>query len=188
MLPLNARPHEQETEEQDRPLPVPAPAEGPAPEPPGQARTIGILYDATSERHYEAVKQVVKDIRSQHKEVQALGYYNRRQLPRNRFAKLGLDFFTRKSVNWYMKPGNQIITNFINTEFDILINLNIEKCFPLKYISAKTHARFKIGRYDRRNAPICDMMIQVEDGLPVAEFLGQVLHYLNLINHNAQET
>jgi hypothetical protein len=149
-----------------------------------EAGTIGILYDATHERNYEVIRKLVKDIRALHKEVLALGYYNRRALPQNRFAKLGLDFFTRKSVGWTLKPSNQVVTNFINTEFDILINLNIEKCFPLKYISAKTQARFKIGRWDRRNAPICDLMIHTEEGLSLGQFVEQVMHYLNLINND----
>jgi len=148
-----------------------------------EARRVGILYDATSESHYEIIKKLVKDIRGLHKEVQALGYYDRRALPQTRFAKLGLDFFTRKEVSWYLRPSHQVVTNFINTEFDILINLNIEKCFPLKYISAKTQARFKIGRWDRRNAPICDLMIHVDKDMGLGKFVDQVMHYLKLINN-----
>ncbi len=149
-----------------------------------EAHKIGILYDATNEKNYDIIKNLVKEIRSHHKEVQALGYFNRKNLPANRFAKLGLDFFTKKSVNWYMKPGNPIVHNFIQTDFDILINLNIEKCFPLKYISAHSKAKFKIGRWDRRNAPICDMMIHTDENIPLAKFIEQIMHYLNLLRHD----
>ena len=149
-----------------------------------EASRIGILYDSTNEKSYEIIKKLVKDIRGLHKDVMALGYYNRRELPSTRYAKLGLDFFTNKSVSWYLKPSHQVVTNFINTEFDILININIEKCFPLKYISAKTRARFKIGKWDRRNAPICDMMIHTGEQVSLGKFVEQVMHYLNQINND----
>ena len=69
-------------------------------------------------------------------------------------------------------------------DFDILINLNIEKCFPLKYISAKTKAKFKIGRYDKKNAAYCDMMISTEENISLGKFIEQLLHYLNLLNND----
>ncbi len=150
-----------------------------------KAERIGILYDSTNERHYLIIKKLVKEIRDQHKEVLALGYYDRRELPAARFAKLGLDFFTRKSVNWIRKPSHTVVNNFINTRFDILICLNIESCFPLKYISARTPARFKIGRWDRRNEPYCDMMVHADAGLSMGKFVEQVLHYLKLIKHDS---
>lgn len=154
----------------------------------GQAKKIGILYDSTNDKHFEIIKKAVKDIRGLQKDVHALGYYDKRELPNTRFAKLGLDFFTKKSLNWYMKPSHPVITNFIGSDFDILINLNIEKCFPLKYISAHTRARFKIGKYDKRNAFICDMMIHTEENITFGKLLDQIIHYLNLMkNEHLQE-
>ena len=154
-----------------------------------EAKRIGILYDSTSEKHYEVVKLFVKTIRAQQKDVLALGYYDKKELPETRYAKLGLDFFTRKSLNWYLKPHHPVINNFINSDFDILINLNIEKSFPLKYISAHAKAKFKIGRYHKLNTPYCDMMIHTEENISLGKFIEQVLHYLNLLkNERAQKT
>jgi len=150
-----------------------------------EAKKIGILYEATSDRNYEIVKQFVKEIRAQQKDVLALGYVDQKELPHMRFAKLGLDFFTRKSVNWKMKPQHPSVSNFINNDFDILINLNTEKCFPLKYISAMTKARFKVGKYDQKNFPFCDMMIQAGENIGLKDFIDQVTHYLKLLKHDS---
>ncbi len=46
-----------------------------------QAKKIGMLYDATNEQDYELVKQYIKVIRAEHKEVFALGYVDKKQLP-----------------------------------------------------------------------------------------------------------
>jgi len=64
-----------------------------------KAKKIGILYDATSETDYELMKNYVRKLMSYSKDVVALGFYNENELPNTRFMKLGLDFFTKKSLN-----------------------------------------------------------------------------------------
>ena len=69
-----------------------------------QAKTIGIIYDATRDQDFELMKNYVRDIRSMGKDVVSLGYFNQKELPGMRFMKLGLDLFTKKSLDWKMKP------------------------------------------------------------------------------------
>src|SRR4051812_34565965 len=65
-----------------------------------EARNIGLLYDATDQFNFEIIKAYVKSVRSLQKDVLALGYVDRKVLPQNQYAQYGLDFFTRKSLNW----------------------------------------------------------------------------------------
>ena len=153
------------------------------------AKTIGIIYDATADQDYELIKNYVKDLRGHSKEVIALGYYNRKELPGTRFMKLGLDFFTQKALNWKMKPNHPIVNNFMTREFDILICMNLDRSIPIRYISSLTKARFKIGKYDPVCSRIFDFMIKVEDKPDLKIMIEQVNHYLKLIrNEKYQET
>jgi len=145
------------------------------------ARKIGLLYDATEDVNYEAVKQYVKSIRSEQKEVLALGYVDKKNLPPQQYAQYGLDFFTRKNLNWQMIPDNIIVNNFIREQFDILINLTSNKCFPLRYIAAVSHARFRVGRFDRKNTGCYELMIKVNGEPGMKSFIEQVEGYLRLI-------
>lgn len=149
-----------------------------------EAKKIGLLYDATEDHNYEVVKQYVKSIRSMQKEVLALGYVDKKVLPSNQFAQYGLDFFTRKNLNWQMIPGNPIVTNFINERFDILINLNSNKCFPLRYISAVSHARFRVGRFDKKDMLCYDLMIKVNGENGIKIFIEEAEKYLRQIKSN----
>ncbi len=149
-----------------------------------EAKKIGLLYDATDDTNYEIVKQYVKTIRSQQKEVLALGYVDKKILPVNKFAQYGLDFFTRKNLNWQMIPSNPIVTNFINEKFDILINLNNNKCFPLLYISAVSHSRFRVGRFDKKDVSCYDLMIQVKGEQGIKVFIEEAENYLRQIKSN----
>jgi hypothetical protein len=146
------------------------------------ARKIGILYNATNMKHYELVKQYVKDLRTRfQKDVLALGFVDKKELPPMQFAKLGLDFFTKTSLNWHMIPHHPIVNNFINSDFDILISLNTEKCFPLQYVAAFSKARFRIGIFDGTNTSSFDMMIDTGDDKSLKNLISHINHYLHKI-------
>ncbi len=145
------------------------------------AKKIGILYDATNEKNYEVVTQYLRFLRSKQKEVKTLGFVDKKQLPKNQFAKLGIDFFTKKHLDWKMIPKHPLVNNFINENFDILINLSIEKCFPLQYIAAVSKAKFRVGRYEMGYTNYYDLMINIESKSTLKNFIQQIDHYLNLI-------
>jgi hypothetical protein len=145
-----------------------------------EARNIGLLYDATDQFNFEVIKAYVKSIRGRQKDVLALGYVDRKELPQNQYAQYGLDFFTRKNLNWQMIPSNTTIHNFINEKFDILINLS-GKCFPLKYITAVSHARFRVGRFDKKNIHCYDMMIEVKGEPGLKSIIEETENYLRQI-------
>jgi hypothetical protein len=92
-----------------------------------EAKKIGLLYDATDDKDYESIKQYVKTIRAQQKEVMALGYVDRKELAQNQFSQLGLEFFSKKDLNWQMIPNHRAVTNFIYEKFDIVINIVINE-------------------------------------------------------------
>lgn len=144
-----------------------------------EAVKIGLLYDATDERDYEVVKAYVKQIRSTYKkEILALGYVDKKVLPPGQFAQYGLDFFTKKDLDFRLIPKDPIVQNFINEKFDILVNFNSGKCFPLHYISAMSHARFRIGRFDRRYMNCYDMMVQITDDPPIKNVIEEIQVFL----------
>ena len=148
------------------------------------AKTIGIIYDSTDEKNFEIIRRYVKDLRENYKkDVLALGFYDKKDLPPTRLAKLGLDFFTRKSLNWHYRPVAPVVKNFIAKDFDILIDLHTSNSIIFRYVSASTKAKFKIGKYDKAASLFYDFMISVNDTITLPAFIDQVNHYLNLLKH-----
>ncbi len=148
-----------------------------------KASSIGILYDATDERDYETVKAYVKKIRSNYKkDVLAMGYVDKKKLPPTQFAQYGLDFFTRKDLDFRLIPSDPIVKNFIDQKFDILINLNSGSCFPLRYITALSKSRFRVGRYDQKNTACYNMMIHLTGEPSLKEVIEETEHFLRKIN------
>ena len=147
-----------------------------------EATKIGILYDATDEHDSDSVKNYVKNVRANYKkDILAMGYVDKKALHKSQYAQIGLDFFTRKDLNFQMIPVNPVVNNFINENFDILINLNSGKCFPLRYISAMSKARFRVGRYSSSNTVYFDMMVKLKGEPPLNTVIEEIEHFLRLI-------
>jgi len=147
-----------------------------------EASKIGLLYDATNERDSDSVKNYVKSVRAAHKkDILAMGYVDKKTLPQSQFAQFRIDFFTRKDLNFKMIPSNPVVTNFINEQFDILINLNSGKCFPLQYIAAMSKAKFRVGRYTTSGSSYYDMMIKLTGEPAIKNVLEEIEHFLRVI-------
>ncbi len=145
------------------------------------AQSIGILYDATSEEQLKIVKPFVSYFFDLKKDVKALGYVNSKQLSFHHTPKLQYDFFYQKDLNWYYKPQNYIIDNFVKKEYDILINLCDSSIIPIKYLLASSIAHFKIGIHEE-NYEIYDLMISLKDDKSLEKLMHEIKHYINLIN------
>ena len=145
------------------------------------AQSIGILYDATSEEQIKIIKPFVSYFFDLKKDVKALGYVNSKQLSFHHTPKLQYDFFYQKDLNWYYKPQNYIIDNFVKKEYDILINLCDSSIIPIKYLVASSIAHFKIGIHEE-NYEIYDLMISLKDDKSIEKLMHEINHYINLIN------
>jgi hypothetical protein len=146
------------------------------------AKSIGIIFDGSNDSEHPTIFQYIKSIQKEKKNVSVLGYLNRKDSPQSTIKKMGFDYFTRKDVNWYMVPNNQLVKKFLNEQFDILININSENCFPIQYISGLSKAKLRVGRYNEESAICYDFMINMKGSPNLRNYFEQVDHYLNLIN------
>ena len=146
-----------------------------------ESKSIGILYEATNSEQIKKIEPFVKYFFELRKDVKALGYVNKTKLDNCHIPKLNYDFFYLKDLNWYYKPQNYIIDNFVKKEYDILINLSDSNCIPIKYLVASSLAHFKIGQYED-GYEIYDLMIKLDKEKGEERLMEEIKHYLNLIN------
>jgi hypothetical protein len=147
-----------------------------------QIKTVGIIFDAASPEDFELVKRYVLYLREHRKKVKVLGYYPSKRIPEMTYSKLEYDFFSAKEINWFGKPTAMVVQNFINEEYDVLLDLNINDHFPLKYITALSKASFKVGKYNEKDIEIYDMMIDSDNTKTLKYFLRQVDLYITMLN------
>ena len=144
------------------------------------AQSIGILYDATESEDMMKVSEFVNTLFKTKKDVKALGFVNLKELTHHHMPMLQFDFFFLKDLNWYYKPQNYIIKNFVEKDYDILINLCDSTCIPIKYLAGSSQAKFKVGKYEE-NIDLYDMMIDVKENT-LSALIKEIHHYLTVIN------
>ena len=147
-----------------------------------EIKTVGILFDATKPEDFELVKRYVLYLREHRKIVKAMGFFTTKHIPDMAFSKLEYDFFSLKELNWFGKPSSVFMQNFMDEEYDLLIDLNTNNLFPLKYMSALSKASFKVGKYRENDFGIYDMMIDSDDTKSLKYFLRQVDTYIIMLN------
>jgi hypothetical protein len=145
-------------------------------------KTVGMLFDASNPEDYELVKRYVVYLREHAKKVKVLGYFSSRHIPTLTYSKLEYDFFSSKETNWFGKPTTHIIDNFMEEGFDLLIDLNIHDHFSLKYVTALSNAKFKVGKYKEEDEKIFDMMIDADNTQTLKYFLRQIDTYISMMN------
>lgn len=148
------------------------------------AKSIGILYSLLTPPDYAEIEILVSNLQKEHKEVKALGFVRHKEMVNRFLPKLSYDFFSQQEVNWYFKPMNDKVTNFISTEFDLLLDLTMEDFLPLKFVAGLSRARCKVGRFSEDNNRYYDLMIKVEAPQRLPELIRQIKHYLTIIQQH----
>ncbi|MCK9219112.1 MAG: hypothetical protein PHF97_05765 [Bacteroidales bacterium] len=149
------------------------------------AQRIGILYTLDEVPDYERVSEFVSQLQHDKKEVKALGFVKKKVLVHRFLPKLSYDFFSKRDLTWFYKPIHNQVKDFIEKEFDLLIDLSSRDNFPLKYIAGLSNALCRVGKFSEENADYYDFMIDMKPAMTTDDFLGQIRHYLTIINTHA---
>ena len=138
------------------------------------AKSIGILYDATHTNQVNTVKKFVEALKVQGKSVTLFGFYNKKKLPADQHNSKSNEIISRTDLNWYGLPKKNVYAMMANEPFDLLLNLCTWHCIPLLVISASSKAKFRIGKYFSDALNFFDLMLNIENNAPLENFLTQI--------------
>ena len=93
----------------------------------------------------------------------------------------GSNVFTKKETNWIGFPVGGATIPFMQTEFDLLLNITIRPCFPLEAITGLSVASFKIG-WDFNDSGFYDLSIDVSSRPDPVFLAEQQLFYFKTFN------
>ena len=144
---------------------------------------IGIVWDASIIADLKKLTDFVQVLRTKNISVEILGYYPGKELPETYTTVKYLKCFKRKELNFCFTPISNEVIDFVSTPFDILIDLNFKKCFPLSYVSSLSISKFKVGQYgsEEFKSPF-DLMMDIKNYSELEKYLSQVIFYLEMIN------
>ncbi len=147
------------------------------------ARSIGIVFEATKLDDFDLIKKYVLKLKEQGKKVHAVGYFDQKITPQNiSYPKTEFDFFNNRELKSLSQPASPYIQTFISEIRDVLIDFNLFNKFPLRYIAANSYAKCKIGIDIPENKNLHDMLIALKPEDGIAEYIRQTDIYLAMIN------
>lgn len=152
----------------------------------GLVQKIGIVWDASRSDEFACLSRFHQKMRERNIEVKILGYFPEKDLPDQYTAIRYLTCIKLQEINFFYFPIDPESNSFISNRFDILIDVNFKKIFPLRYISSLSNAAFKVGLFEPETAytPF-DLMMELKNPVDVDNYLSQVVQYLEIINAGA---
>jgi hypothetical protein len=145
------------------------------------AKSAGILFSSPDDDSFRAIKDFLTFLSEKDLKVYALGYVPSKKIPQQFLLRKGINFYCKTDLNWYYKPKNEIIEQFVNREFDILFDLSLNDYFTVNYTGSLSKASFKIG-VQKENA-YQDLVIDVNKNKSVEYLIEQIKHYLTILNN-----
>ncbi len=141
-------------------------------------RTIGILYEVPEEADYVRFTSYLSQIQAEKKELKTLGLTSSKLPPHYCYPRLAFDYFGPREINWYGKPGGPKVSDFIRSDFDLIVNLSLSGNRVFDYITAVSAARLKCGLYREEAVSCYDFMIRMSAPDQPEELMTQIVNWL----------
>ncbi|WP_017256879.1 DUF6913 domain-containing protein [Pedobacter arcticus] len=142
------------------------------------AQYIGIVVTVENQKQLDEIEKVALEFQKQNKKVRLLAFTSNINL--KTLFPSNIELITKEDINWNFVPKREKIINFVNNEFDILINLCTEICFPLVYITALSKSFFKVGAYHKKHSAFYDFMLATQQQ-SISGFNTELKYYLDKI-------
>ncbi|MGQ9620764.1 MAG: DUF6913 domain-containing protein [Bacteroidales bacterium] len=151
-------------------------------------KQIGIVWNASQVSDFEYLSQFHQKMQEKGIEVKILGFYSEKVLPDRLTAIRYLSCIKKKNdLNFFYIPVADEAEKFINTPFDVLIDINFKNLFPLQYVTAMSKASLKIGLFNKGyNSFLFDMMLDINKQANINDYLNNIVYYLEMINNPSE--
>ncbi|MGQ1889821.1 DUF6913 domain-containing protein [Thermophagus sp. OGC60D27] len=139
-------------------------------------KKVGIFFDASSNQCRKTIKEFIRKIQSEGKQVQAVGYIETKKPEENLISDKTIYYSSLLDFSFFFLPKKEEIVSFISDKPDVLLVLTTNNSFPASAIVKLSKAGLKVGFsgiFDN------DLDITFELSNPTPDMLiEQIEHYL----------
>ena len=149
-----------------------------------KVKKVGILWDATFENDFQHLAALNRQLNEMDKSVEVLTWVPGKSVPDRLTGLSYMKFLKKGDINWAFIPASGDAREFINTKFDLVIDINPSSLFQLLYIVSLSSSPMKVGpdiSGEPEKTPY-DLMIKTSRPFSIALFLEQTMHYLTMIS------
>ena len=145
------------------------------------AKRVALIFDAGTNGKPNFINKIIGNLEHDGKHVTTLGFFNQKRIPEG--IKIGekVGFVARKSFSVWMRPKSDVVRNFIEQRYDLLIDLTVQGPFMVKYVAGITKASYKAGVHHPDYLGVYDLLLQVNEQATDEELAVHAIHYLKII-------
>lgn len=149
-----------------------------------EVKTIGVICSLDSEQHWNILYHFAKVMENQGKKVSIMAL-----LPKDQEIGFVITHQatyicrTKTDFNFWGIPSGESIREFVDKQYDLLIDTFGEENFFSQYIALRTTASLKVAYATPADDPseIFDLIIRGEGQLELKDFFNHVIEYLGMI-------
>ncbi len=145
------------------------------------AKSIAIVANIDTIEKYKTTSDFITWLKQQGKTIFVLALVKNEELKKFFETGTSILFFSKKNITWYGKPRNIKYKEFIDKQFDILIDISMAQIITMQYLVGLSKAKFKVGKFYDSHA-YADFMISLKPEDKLSFFIDQIKHYLTTIN------
>lgn len=142
---------------------------------------IGIVYDADNKEHEQLVSEYANELRTDGKKVFLMGYVDQKHLPPAKKFMLNSEFFWKEKLNGINLPIKGKIGQFLQLDFDLLLNLYFEPVLPMQAMAAYSQAKYRVASNIKGGLDYYDAMIDIGPKKDLSLLIKQIDFYLRAI-------
>ncbi len=145
------------------------------------SNNVGVIFTFKDEQSYSNIMYLINHYIKNTKNISIIGFYKGKKIPNYFDKQLKYNYFGKKDLNWYGKPKPIFVKEFINEDFDMLIDLNMENNYPMQFILALSRAKFKVGKQKKNSENHYDFMMSLPEGKSVDDLIYNINEYTKKI-------
>ena len=108
-------------------------------------KSAAIIFEANDANNLKHVKEFMKHLPA-NSNISVMGYIDGKK---ENFPYIGdkvFDYITEQDFDFFMRPKQGAVTNFIEKQFDVLFVLHHKYYFPVDLLVGLSKAKFKVGQ------------------------------------------
>lgn len=143
---------------------------------PNKITSVGILADSRLFGSYDISRNLSQKLGIESRHFEIIIFENLK----DDFVAQHYNTFTEKDFGMYGKVKAQNVQDFINTNYDLLINFSNQNNVYLNLVALQSKAKFKVGFANDDLTNLYDFMINVENN-KIDIFTDELAKYLQIL-------
>ena len=147
-------------------------------DPVNPGKEIGILCTIDKADNIQAVVRYREKLVEKGKKVKILAFSNTKE----ELLHIPFPYFNRKDITWFDSVKGDNLLDFTKSNYDLLINLDLDNNKPIHFIAKVASARLKVATF-LAEEDFYQIMINLDkEKANISDLIGQISQTLNTLS------